>query len=176
MKHLVAEGPVLNELPGPPCETTIVKHLVVLCACLTAVGCGNPISDVLPQASDVTAIEARLYNRPDSGPDIAPFSILQADFPKVLSLFDGAKVDHNPASWQGLGALSITKSDGSTCLVVLYWTGAGPGAFSIDGYYRGSSDNEIISTLSACYAATHLEEGFTEQPPEDDNPGTATQE
>jgi len=143
---------------------TLIFWLILLCFALG--GCGRKISDVVPLAADVTAVEASLFNRPDSGPDIAAFSVLPQDHGKVLPLFTGARIDSSPAKWQVLGMVSIARSNGSTCMVDLYWTGGGSGAFSVGStYYRGSNDKEIIAVLTGCHMAAQAKDGLVEQPP-----------
>ena len=53
--------------------------------------------------------------------------------------------------WQVLGDLRIRLRDGRNIEVSLYRTFADHGAYKMDGtYYRGSSDAEIVRTLTEC--------------------------
>ena len=155
----------------------MMRLITVVCLSFAFVGCGKAINDTLPSVADITAIDASLYNRPDSGPSIPKFSILPQDYDKIISLLADAQVDRRPSKWQVLGSIVISRSSGSDCEIDLYWTSRGLGAFSISGtYYRGSTDEHLIGVLTACHARTQHEDGVVEQPSGDDRQKSVSNE
>jgi hypothetical protein len=51
---------------------------------------------ILPEASEVEAIVAEVYQHPLRLPDVAPFRLTESQFPSVLQFFKNAEIDKKP--------------------------------------------------------------------------------
>ena len=108
----------------------------------------NTVTYSSPPISTVNEITARLYNRPDDGPNLEEFNLPPSSRVLILNALDGAQEDDNPMKWQVLGNLDIALEK-QTIEVRLFWTNQSSGAFRInETYYRGSSDEELIRIIS----------------------------
>jgi len=134
---------------------TKLSTIASICAlCLTSTACSEPPEPELPSPHDITEMTARLYNRPDSAPDLLDIVVPTGQYRRVLPLFEDRERDPAPAKWQVLGLVRIRVDLGGETCVHLFWTGKCAGAFRIgDVYYRGSTDAEIISVLVDCHGS-----------------------
>jgi hypothetical protein len=98
---------------------------------------GNP----LPPASVITGAEFvyELFDNDRTGPRV----LISGDkCGELRGLFDGSRIDREPAKWALLGELRLFLKGGGTEVYSIYSTGKGVGAYSdhLSRYFRGGSD------------------------------------
>jgi hypothetical protein len=61
---------------------------------------------------------------------------------ELRRLFDGSRIDHEPARWAYWGKLKVMLKGGGMDTYDIYSTGEGPGAYAdhLRRYFRGGSD------------------------------------
>lgn len=130
-----------------------MRALIALSGCLILTGCGRAPDSVATLASgDVDTMKARIYNRHDGGPDVEQFEVAPDDYEKLLGLLRNGMRDSKPMKWQVLGDVQIKTRGGQHIDIQLFRTHTSPGAFWVNRtYYRGSGDDEILTTLLACH-------------------------
>jgi hypothetical protein len=84
------------------------------------------------------------------------FSIPREKWPEILDALAPAKQDNQPAKWQEMGLLYITKRSGRPVIVGLFTLPKGPGAFRIEAiggpvYYRGGDSARLSAALQTAY-------------------------
>jgi hypothetical protein len=70
---------------------------------------------------------------------------------ELRRLFDGSRIDNDPARWAEWGDLRLYLKGGGTEVYSIYSTRKGPGAYSdhLRRYFRGGSDAAFESFLAA---------------------------
>jgi hypothetical protein len=68
---------------------------------------------------------------------------------ELRRLFDGSRIDTEPARWAQKGILRLFLKGGGTDVYDIYWTGKGPGAYAdhLRRYFRGGSDAAFAKFL-----------------------------
>jgi hypothetical protein len=68
---------------------------------------------------------------------------------ELRRLFDGSRIDPDPARWAEKGKLKLFLKGGGTEVYDIYWTGKGPGAYAdhLRRYFRGGSDAAFVKFL-----------------------------
>ena len=105
---------------------------------------GNP----MPPASVITGAEFA------EGPDLQAKTAHRVRIPpervaELRGLFDGSRIDPNPARWVYWGELKLFLNGGGTEVYTIYATRRGPGAYSdhLRRYFRGGSDAAFAGFL-----------------------------
>lgn len=85
-------------------------------------------------------------------PAVGPFVAAPEDHGRLLGLAQGGTVADSALPWVDLGLLRVCREGRPDVLVRLFVTGEERGAYTIDWrtQYRGSSDAEIIRTITDC--------------------------
>lgn len=126
----------------------IYISIVGLVSVLT-VGCSRQTL-IKPNANQVKSIRLGVLTPPGGG---EKFDVCQGDFGAVLSILDNPTPDPNPAKWEAVGSMIISKKNGETIEIHLYQTGESKGAYSWQcskdrrQYYRGASNEKIAAVL-----------------------------
>ena len=96
----------------------------------------------IPNVEDIICMTAKTSAAPE-------FTVPQSHYEDVLALFRDAEVDWSPAKWVSLGQLKI-ETKKQVFNYSLYLTREPTGAFRTSqyNYYRGTSDNAIITTIA----------------------------
>jgi hypothetical protein len=110
----------------------------------------------LPDAEEVSSMQASLHNSPKSMPDVPLFDVPASHIGQVLAALSPAVRDEHPAKWQHLGELSLSCKNGRRLRVELFSTSHGSGAFAVEDparvYCRGGSNAAIEQAIRAAYA------------------------
>ncbi|MCH8829811.1 MAG: hypothetical protein IID45_09565 [Planctomycetes bacterium] len=116
-------------------------------------GAGKEPADstkALPKLENIDGIKARLAQ---PQPVIPRFDVPRDHWNAILAGLSTARFDFDPAKWEMMGTLDITrKEEGDSVRVTLYFA-RGDGAFKIDGqYYRGGKSKELETAIRKAYA------------------------
>jgi hypothetical protein len=106
---------------------------------------GNP----LPPASAITGAEF-LHEYGPTGEMQGPGIPIPIDrVAELRRLFDGSRIDHEPARWALWGQLKLFLKGGGTEVYDIYSTGNGAGAYAdhLRRYFRGGSDAAFAEFL-----------------------------
>lgn len=123
----------------------------LLAAALGVCSCsGEPPGNPLPPASAITGAVFTYASMSTAGP--ANRVQIAADrIPELRGLFEGSRIDNQPARWVVWGDLTLTLKGGGTQTYTLYYTFKGPGAYSdhLHRYFRGGSDAAFTAFMKA---------------------------
>jgi hypothetical protein len=103
-------------------------------------------AEVIPTADDVQSVSIKItYGKDTSG---IKFSATAEDWKEIRLHMLPAKIEKNPALWEGLADATILKKDGQSLRVTLWIPATGSGAFSVGGdYYRGGDSSKIFKAI-----------------------------
>lgn len=104
------------------------------------------IAEVIPTANEVQSVSIKItYGKDTSG---IRFKANAGDWKEIRSQMLPARIDPNPALWEGLADATIIKKDGQSLSVTLWIPATGQGAFSVGGkYYRGGDSSKIMKAI-----------------------------
>ena len=147
LEHLPSEA--LSEMPR---RRRSRSELVFLCLALGCglLGCrGDAPGNPMPPVEATTGAEF-VY-----GPDTEAETARRVRIPgervgELHRLFDGSRLDPEPARWAEKGKLKLFLKGGGIETYDIYWTGKDPGAYAdhLRRYFRGGSDAAFAKFLN----------------------------
>jgi hypothetical protein len=125
-----------------PCRPFLPGTLLLLGLASAVHGCqGDAPGNPMPPASVITGAEF-VYGSLMQQETRRRVKISSDRVAELRRLFDGSRIDHDPARWAVWGELRLFLKGGGTEVYDIYSTGKGPGAYSdhLHRYFRGGSD------------------------------------
>lgn len=116
-----------------------------------------------PLAHEVQSINVQWYRtyqvEKNGGYDVErlEFQARPEDWSAIRAALLPAKHDPNPSKWETLGQVNLTRKDGESLTVHLYYLGESPGAFSAGRsdesrvYFRGGDTSKLEEALEKSY-------------------------
>ena len=112
----------------------------------------TPNSDaakVLPKPEEIDGMKAYLAQ---PKPVIPRFDVPKAHWGPILKSLASGRFDPKPAKWEVLGYLDVTKKNGDSLYIGLYYPPGNDVAFKIGVYYRGGNSATTERLIREAYA------------------------